>query len=258
MIKESISGAHSSGKLKKNHILYHVHQHSLCSGLFSPPLSSLCRRCLSPESPSPRSGVSGCVCAGASSLPSARWQPVPPCLAAACLRCRDCGYSAPGTPRRHGGRWMPRPADNRARSGGWCSLRLCCLLHVCPSSPRTVRTCQEQPWGLDLERCHKKNSVIASESDREVAHIEGYESHKLVRRAIRSIRAVDVFSPLTLSSNTATGERCEPHGPERWAEPPHSSASSHSNFPARHIHLGSFWVFSEGSYLIGSATGDRG
>lgn len=126
-----------------NHIL---HQHSLSSGLLSPPLSSLCRRCLSPESPSPRSGVASCACAGASSLQSARWHPKPPppppASAASWWRCRGCGRAASGTPsrrRRRCGRRMPRPAGGRARSGGWCSSLVRCLPHVCPSS---LRTCQ--------------------------------------------------------------------------------------------------------------------
>lgn len=48
--------------------------------------------------------------------------------------------------------------------------------------------------------------MVASQSDREVAHIERYESHKLVRQAIRSIRVADVFSSLTLSSDTQQQE----------------------------------------------------
>lgn len=121
-------------KAVQHSIKTHTRKHSLSSGLLSPPLSSLCRRCLCPESPSPRNGVSGCVYAGASSLLRHRCSPSSP----ACPPCRDYGSQASVTPRPGGARWMPRPADSRARSGGWWSSRRYCPLRVFPSSERSA------------------------------------------------------------------------------------------------------------------------
>lgn len=70
-----------------------------------------------------------------------------------------------------------------------------------------------------------------------------YKSHSRERRPIRSIPAADVVCSPTPASSAQQQERCEPHGAQRWVEPPRSTAGSHSFNPARHVCSGSSWLF---------------
>lgn len=152
-------------------------------------------------------------------------------------RCPSHGAARRGGAAGGGGRWTPSPAGSRARRGGWGSSRLCCATHVCPSSPGHGA----QLSGAFTGSPNCTAFVAKAGAGRlRVAHIESYRSKSEVAAQINTLTKISVILTATVASVSLSAcgfSNREPHGPERWVEPPYS------NIPARHAHQESFLAF---------------